>query len=93
MELCQFIQSYKNSGDLYWWKWFFVRKRKSANQSTGNQKVGKEQIEIVATKEKLAGLGGQPMHVDTGDADADEYLKGYYKIIFKNSDSAIYKVG
>lgn len=31
------------------------------------------------------------MHVDTGDAD--EYLKGYYKIIFKNSDSAIYKVG
>lgn len=44
-------------------------------------------------KEKLAGLGGQPMHVDTGDADADEYLKGYYKIIFKNSDSAIYKVG
>ena len=52
-----------------------------------------EQIEIVATKEKLAGLGGQPMHVDTGDADADEYLKGYYKIIFKNSDSAIYKVG
>lgn len=57
------------------------------------RKVGKEQIEIVATKEKLAGLGGQPMHVDTGDADADEYLKGYYKIIFKNSDSAIYKVG
>ena len=36
------------------------------------RKVGKEQIEIVATKEKLAGLGGQPMHVDTGDADADE---------------------
>ena len=33
------------------------------------------------------------MHVDTGDADVDEYLKGYYKIIFKNSDSAIYKVG
>ena len=57
------------------------------------RKVGKEQIEIVATKEKLAGLGGQPMHVDTGDTDADEYLKGYYKIIFKNSDSAIYKVG
>ena len=57
------------------------------------RKVGKEQIEIVATKEKLAGLGGQPMHVDTGDADADEYLKGYYKIIFENSDSAIYKVG
>ena len=52
-----------------------------------------EAEEIVATKEKLAGLGGQPMHVDTGDADADEYLKGYYKIIFKNSDSAIYKVG
>ncbi len=22
---------YKNSGDLYWWKWFFVRKRKSAD--------------------------------------------------------------
>ena len=58
---------------------------------TGDEII--EQIEIVATKEKLAGLGGQPMHVDTGDADADEYLKGYYKIIFKNSDSAIYKVG
>ena len=56
------------------------------------RKVGKEQIEIIATKEKLAGLGGEPMHVDTGDADTDEYLKGYYKIIFCNSDSAIYKV-
>ena len=31
--------------------------------------------------------------VDDDDADADEYLKGYYKIIFENSDSAIYKVG
>lgn len=57
------------------------------------RKVGKEQIEIIATKEKLAGLGGEPMHVDTGDADTDEYLKGYYKIIFEDSDSAIYKVG
>lgn len=56
------------------------------------RKVGKEQIEIIATKEKLAGLGGEPMHVDTGDADTDEYLKGYYKIIFCDSDSAIYKV-
>ena len=47
------------------------------------RKVGKEQIEIVATKEKLAGLGGQPMHVDTGDADADEYLKGIIKLYSK----------
>lgn len=57
------------------------------------RKVGKEQIEIIATKEKLAGLGGEPMHVDTGDADTDEYLKGYYKIMFCDSDSAIYKIG
>lgn len=56
------------------------------------RKVGKEQIEILATKEKLAALGGEPMHVDTGDTDIDEYLKGYYKITFWDSDSAIYKV-
>lgn len=93
MGLCQFIQSYKNSGDLYWWKWFLLGRGNQQISPRVIRKVGKEQIEIVATKEKLAGLGGQPMHVDTGDADADEYLKGYYKIIFKNSDSAIYKVG
>lgn len=57
------------------------------------RKVGKEQIEIIATKKKLAGLGGEPMHVDTGDVDTDAYLKGYYKIIFEDSDSAIYRVG
>ena len=56
------------------------------------RKIGKEQIEIIATKEKLAGLGGEPMHVDTGDVDTDRYLRGYYKIIFHDTESAIYQV-
>lgn len=56
------------------------------------RKIGKEQIEIIATKEKLAGLGGEPMHVDTGDVETDQYLKGCYKIIFHDTESAVYKV-
>lgn len=56
------------------------------------RKIGREQIEIIVTKEKLAGLGGEPMHVDTGDVDTDQYLRGYYKIIFHDAESAIYRV-
>jgi predicted polyphosphate/ATP-dependent NAD kinase len=42
--------------------------------------IGRENIIIVATPEKLASLKGHPLRVDTGDTVLDDELKGYYKV-------------
>lgn len=43
--------------------------------------VGKEHIQIVASKSKLIALRGAPLLIDTGDPLLDEELCGYYRII------------
>jgi predicted polyphosphate/ATP-dependent NAD kinase len=56
-------------------------------------KVGRENLLIIATKEKLVSLGGRPLLVDTGDAALDQDLSGYTRIITGYGDYVIYKVG
>ena len=66
----------------------------------GNQQIspriirmnGKEHIRLAVTKSKLAGLGGRPMLVDTGDPDTDRYLSGYYRIRLNAKEEIIYRV-
>ena len=41
----------------------------------------KSNILVIATPEKLAGLLGNPLRVDTGDFEADELLKGYIRVV------------
>jgi len=54
--------------------------------------VGRENIIIVATPDKLASLGGHPLRVDTGDPLLDEELKGYYKVHTGYGRRTLYKV-
>ena len=54
--------------------------------------VGKENIIVAATAEKLSSLRGRPLLVDTGDPDTDAYLCGYYRIHTGYRDLTVYRV-
>lgn len=55
--------------------------------------VGRKNIVILATKEKLFQLRGQPLLVDTGDETLDASLSGYYRVITSYHETAICRVG
>ena len=57
------------------------------------RQVGRENIIVVATKEKLASLKGRPLLVDTGDEELDEELSGYLKVTTGYQDYVMYRVG
>jgi len=54
--------------------------------------IGRENIMIVATPNKLATLRGRPLRVDTGDHVLDEELKGYFKLHTEYGRRTIYRV-
>jgi predicted polyphosphate/ATP-dependent NAD kinase len=43
--------------------------------------VGKQRIVVAATRSKLRSIDGGVLRVDTGDAKADNMLKGYIKVV------------
>jgi predicted polyphosphate/ATP-dependent NAD kinase len=45
------------------------------------KRVGKQRIIVVATKGKLQGIDGGVLRVDIGDAEADNVLKKYIKVV------------
>jgi predicted polyphosphate/ATP-dependent NAD kinase len=56
------------------------------------RQVGKDNIVIVATKQKIHSLNGRPLLVDTGDDALDRELGGYYRVITGFREAIIYKV-
>ena len=56
------------------------------------KKVGKENIMIVATKDKIVSLFGQSLLVDTGNDEVNEYLCGYYRVVVGYEDTIMFKV-
>jgi predicted polyphosphate/ATP-dependent NAD kinase len=56
------------------------------------QKIGRENIIVIATRNKLNSLNGQPLLVDSGDKGVDELLCGYIGIITGYREKSIYKV-
>lgn len=56
------------------------------------RKVGKKNLHIVSTPEKLHALKGHPLWVDTGDYKLDKMLCGYFPVITGYRESIIYKV-
>lgn len=57
------------------------------------RQVGKQGLRVVATKEKLASLGGRPLLVDTGDEALNRELSGYLRVTTGYEDYVVYKVG
>jgi predicted polyphosphate/ATP-dependent NAD kinase len=54
--------------------------------------VGVSNIIVVATPGKLAGLGGNPLLVDTGDADLDAELRGYIRVVVNQRQESMQRV-
>jgi len=57
------------------------------------REVGKSNIIIIATKEKLTALEGRPLLVDTGDEELNEQLAGYMRVTTGYGDYVMYQVG
>jgi predicted polyphosphate/ATP-dependent NAD kinase len=57
------------------------------------RKVGKENIIVIATMEKILSLGGESLWVDTGDAEVDQAMRGYLRVITGFGRSAVLRVG
>ena len=57
------------------------------------RKVGKKNIIVISTPQKLQGLGDKPLLADTGDAELDETLKGYFKVIVAYAEMQMKRCG
>jgi len=53
--------------------------------------VGRENLQIVATRRKILELEGRSLLIDTGDSKLDHDLAGYYKIITGYNDRIMYR--
>jgi predicted polyphosphate/ATP-dependent NAD kinase len=56
------------------------------------QRVGKENVMVVATKSKLVGLGGRPLLVDTGSEETNSLLSGYMRVTVGYEEQIVMRV-
>jgi predicted polyphosphate/ATP-dependent NAD kinase len=56
------------------------------------RQVGLGNITVVATSEKLLGLEGRPLLVDTGDEELDTELCGFRKVVTNLNEMTVYPV-
>lgn len=56
------------------------------------RRVGKKNVMVVSTPDKLHALGTQPLLVDTGDPEVDELLSGYLTVVTGYNERAVRKV-
>ena len=55
-------------------------------------RVGRENVIVIATSEKLHSLRGRSLLVDTGDPALDKTLSGYMRVITGMQEEAIYQI-
>jgi predicted polyphosphate/ATP-dependent NAD kinase len=56
------------------------------------ERVGRENILVVSTPDKLYALAGRPLLVDTGDQAVDKLLSGYVAVVTGYNERAVRKV-
>jgi len=56
------------------------------------RRLGKENIQVIATKTKLQALEGRPLIVDSGDPELNHNLSGVIKVTTGYRDSVLYRV-
>lgn len=56
------------------------------------KKVGKHNIIVVASRDKLVALQPHPLLVDTGDSELDQELSGYVRVVTGWEDSIMYRI-
>jgi predicted polyphosphate/ATP-dependent NAD kinase len=56
------------------------------------RRVGRENVLVVATPDKMASLKGRPLLVDTGDPGLDGELSGYVRVITGYRRRVVYRV-
>jgi predicted polyphosphate/ATP-dependent NAD kinase len=56
------------------------------------REVGRGGIVVVSTPEKIHGLRGRPLLVDSGDPEVDRWLTGYIKVITGYHERIVYRV-
>lgn len=54
--------------------------------------IGKDNLFIVATKQKINSLYGSPLIVDTGIKKIDEWLSDYYRVVTGYREEIVYRV-
>jgi predicted polyphosphate/ATP-dependent NAD kinase len=54
------------------------------------RQIGRDNVMVVATPDKLSALRGRPMLIDTGDRKVDDALVGYYKVVTGYRAESVY---
>lgn len=57
------------------------------------RRIGRENLQVIATKTKLENLQGRPLLMDSGDAELDREWSGYIPVLTGYHDRVVYRLG